>query len=142
MNDPRSLIPSVDALVGSAADVAGALVPSDSSDATAPADTVAARPVPVRLDRAPARGRPGRTPPGRRLIGVLDRPMVEGDYDVRVTSVVNINGLGGGGGDVVLRYEPPPPPPADTLTADDDEPADVDALPDTAVVPDSLGLFP
>jgi hypothetical protein len=58
---------------------------------------------------------PGRTRPGRRIVGQLDRPLEnEVEYEVRVTAVVNLNGLPGGGGEVTITYVPPPP---DTLAA-------------------------
>ena len=46
-----------------------------------------------------ARGR-GRTLPGRRIVLVLDRPLEPGvPYEVLVSGVVNVNGVGGGGGE-------------------------------------------
>jgi len=78
----------------------------------------------------------GRSRPARRLVGLLDGPLVpEVEYRLRVTSVVNINGLGGGGGEVTLVYEPPPPPPApDSAQVEPALPADSVAVPDSAGV--------
>ena len=65
------------------------------------------------------------------MVGLLQEPLVEGEYEVRVSSLVNINGLPGGGGEVVLAYEPPAPPADSTATDDDGA-----AAPDSAAVGD------
>lgn len=91
---------------------------ADGAGAPAAPSTVPSRPLPPRLDGAGSArdARPGRTLPGRRLVGLLDRPLEEGEYRVSVSGVVNINGVPGGGGEVTLAYEPPPPP-TDSTTA-------------------------
>jgi hypothetical protein len=56
--------------------------------------------------------------PGRRLVALLDAPLEVGvEYQVRVSSVVNVNGLPEGGGEAALLLEAPPPP--DTPAAAD-----------------------
>jgi hypothetical protein len=145
-------IEAVQAAEAAAAAAAAADTLFDSPAAapdTAGADTLVAdtlpepepRPIPPRLtgqtgaQAAPA----GRSRPGRRIVGQLDGLLEPGvEYQVRVTDVVNINGLPGGGGDVTLTYEPPPPPAPDSAAAPDADDAVVPA--DTAVVPDTLGV--
>lgn len=86
-----------------------AVTPTDPGRDTV---TVPGRPLPPRLagSTGAPRATPGRAPPGRRIVGLLDRPLESGvAYQLRVTSVVNINGLPGGGGDATVVYEPPPP---------------------------------
>jgi hypothetical protein len=82
--------------------------------------------------RAPASGR---TRPARRIVGLLDGPLQpDVEYQLRVTSVVNINGLPDGGGELTLTYAPPAPPAADTTLQSGDVPADSAAVPDTTDV--------
>jgi hypothetical protein len=53
----------------------------------------------------------GRILPGRRVLLVLDRPLVPGvPHDVVVGGVVNVNGVGGGGGEARVVLEPPAQP--------------------------------
>jgi len=59
---------------------------------------------------------PGRVLPGRRVVALLDGPVrVDVAYQVDVSSVENINGLGGGGGSVTLLRQAPAP--ADSTAA-------------------------
>jgi hypothetical protein len=61
-----------------------------------------------------------RVVPGRRLVALLDAPILRDvEYTVRAASVVNVNGLAGGGGEATLVFETPPDTVvADTLTGD------------------------
>jgi hypothetical protein len=70
----------------------------------------------------------GRMLPSSRLVLLLAAPLEQDvEYGVRVSSVVNINGLEGGGGEGTFVLEPPVPdtvavdtmavPPIDTLGA-------------------------
>lgn len=111
-------------------------------DSVVVAPVVERRPLPPRLAGATGAQRPpeGRTRPGRRIVGRLDTALEESvEYQLRVTTVVNINGLPGGGGDVTVVYEPPP---ADTLDLDaaGDAPGDAVLLDSAAVLADTLGL--
>ena len=111
----------IDSIAAAEAAAAGSLVEPDSatdSVTVAVPDSVDAgpaaepRPIPPRLAGAPApqSGASARTRPGRRIVGRLDGPLDSGvEYQLRVTAVVNVNGLPGGGGEVTLTYEPPPP---------------------------------
>ncbi len=146
MNDPATgngadsatvVVPEVDTLTLDLTGDSLVVAPNGPGAATgpAPAAPIPSRPTPPRLSGAPAGIRPGHTPTGRRLVGVLDGPLAAGEYEISVGSVVNINGLGDGGGEVVLVYEPPPPP-ADSVAADPDG-----ALaPDSAAVTDSVAV--
>ena len=108
---------------------------------------------PTRLDPLPG-PRPGPTAdgrrvlPGRRIVAQLSEPLVlDVEYEVRLSSVVNINGLPGGGGTAPLVWESPPPPDTlaapDTLVTDtlvtDTLVTDTLAVPDTGVV-DTLSV--
>ncbi len=147
---PPPTADSVDAGAGPADTAQVAVDPGGATGAAVDAGAPAARPVPARLQGAPTQARPGRTPPGRRLVGVLDRPLVEGTFEIRVTSVVNISGLLGGGGDVTLEYTPPPPPPPpDSAQAADSVPPNGDATdagpaagPGQPAPADTLGFRP
>jgi hypothetical protein len=62
----------------------------------------------------------GRVLPGRRMVALLDAPLeLDTEYEVRVGSVRNLNGLPGGGGTATLLLEAPPPATADTTAAPD-----------------------
>ncbi len=88
--------------------------------------------------------------PGQTLVGVPDVGLHPGVlYEVSITGVVNIAGLGGGGGMDTVQWEPPPPDtvsPADSAAASDSSQAVVggdldsmevaDTLPRDTVVPD------
>jgi len=127
-----------DSLVVASADSSDA-APGDSLAVTGPdagnalagaaggAAAVDRRPLPPRLPNplGPSTT-PGRTRPGRRIVGQLDAPLEIGvEYQLRVTGVVNINGLRDGAGDVTLIFEPPAP---DTVPAEvDGGPTGVDA---------------
>jgi hypothetical protein len=126
-----------------------AAAPDTAGADTLVADTLVAdtlpepepRPIPPRLTgQTGAQAAPvGRSRPGRRIVGQLDGLLEPGvEYQVRVTDVVNINGLPGGGGDVTLTYEPPPEPAPDSAAAPDADDAVVPA--DSPVVPDTLGV--
>ena len=79
---------------------------------------------------------PGRVLPGRRLVALLDAPLEVGvEYQVRVSSAVNLNGLPEGGGEATLVLEAPPPP--DTPAAADSVQAP-DTVPDGARAPDTV----
>jgi hypothetical protein len=75
-------------------------------------------------------------------VGRLEAPLDVGvEYQVTVSSVVNLNGLDGGGGEATLLLEAPtiaePPGPGDSITA-----ADSTLVPDPAGAPpppDTLG---
>jgi len=93
---------------------------------------------PTRLDPLPG-PRPGPTAderrvlPGRRVVAKLSEPLVlDVEYEVELSSMVNINGLAGGGGIATLVRESPPPP--DTLALQDSLETDSLAVPDTGVV--------
>jgi hypothetical protein len=74
----------------------------------------------------------GRVLPGRRLVALLDAPLEVGvEYQVRVTSVVNLNGVPGGGGETTLLLDAPPPAPSPP-------PQDDPALPDSVAAPGDL----
>jgi hypothetical protein len=129
--------------------------PDSAAPGTTPSDTVAvAPPAPARSGppqlpgvrggggRGAASGGqagappPGRVLPGRRLVALLDAPLEVGvEYQVRVTSVVNLNGLPEGGGEAMLLLEAPPPP--DPPAAADSLPA-ADTVPDGAPAPDTV----
>ncbi len=113
-----------------------AAVGRDTAAAAAPSDTVGGAPgapggaqepprrrPPPRLP-GPARSTgaaatvPGRVLPGRRIVALLDAPVLfDVEYQVDVSSVTNINGLGGGGGSVTLVREAPAPAAADSAGA-------------------------
>jgi hypothetical protein len=93
----------------------------------------------------------GRILPSSRLVLLLAEPLEQDvEYGVRVSSVVNINGLEGGGGEGTFVLEAPVPdtvavdtmavPPVDTMAV---PPVDTMAVPpvDTMAVPpvDTLG---
>lgn len=84
---------------------------------------------------------PDGTPlPSQRLVLVLDSPIAPGaTYRVRLSGVVNVNGLGGGGGEATFGRDPAPP---DTAAAAADTGGV--ALPDTGAVapPDTGGVAP
>jgi hypothetical protein len=83
---------------------------------------------------------PGRVLPGRRLVALLDTPLEVGaEYRVRVSSVVNLNGLPGGGGEVTLVLEAAAP--RDSTAVPDTVPAP-DSVPDDAPVPDTVPANP
>ena len=128
-------------------DAAARAAPAPAADTTADSlatpvpDSVAAAPPAPQRPRPPrltgsteSQGAPpGRARPGRRIVGQLDGALEPGvEYQLRVTDVVNINGLPGGGGDATLVFEPPAP---DT-TSRDASPAD------SAAVADTLGVRP
>ena len=102
---------------------------------------------PTRLDPLPG-PRPGPTAdgrrvlPGRRIVAQLSEPLVlDVEYEVRLSSVVNINGLPGGGGTAPLVWESPPPP--DTLAAPDTLVTDTlvtDTLVTDTLVTDTLAV--
>ena len=80
------------------------------------------RPGPPRLDAAQGGGRGGRGGgaavarplPTRRIVGLLDAPLATDiEHLVRVSGVVNINGIGGGGGDEITLLLRPPSPEGD-----------------------------
>lgn len=88
----------------------------------------------------------GRPLPGREAFVLLsDTLAVEVPYEVTVSGVTNIDGVGGGGGEATVLYSPPPP---DTTGAAVDttgaQPDTTGAEPDTTGVrPDTLRLvFP
>lgn len=93
---------------------------------------------PTSLDRLQGE-RPGvtadgrRVLPGRRIVILLAEPLVEeAEYEVQISSVLNINGLAGGGGVTSLLLESPPPP--DTTVVDTLAVTDTVAVPDTGSV--------
>lgn len=147
--DSFARLDSIDASAAQAAAVAAAPPADSTADTLAvvppPVDTAgqapapSSRATPTRLTGSTgARGPSGRSRPARRLVGLLDGPLVpEVEYLLRLTSVTNINGLGGGGGEVPLVYEPPPPPPPPDTTQV--EPA---AQADSLAAPDSTGARP
>ncbi len=133
--------------------------PDSAAPGTVPSDAVPSDTVPV-APPAPARspppqlpgvrggggggaasggqagGTPGRVLPGRRLVVLLDAPLEVGvEYQVRVTSVLNLNGLPEGGGEATLVLEAPPPP--DTPAAADSVPA-IDTVPGGTPAPDTV----
>jgi hypothetical protein len=124
-----------------------AVTPADQGGAPPP---VPGRPLPPRLagSTGAQRATPGRAPPGRRIVGLLDRPLESGvEYALRVTSVVNINGLPGGGGDTTLVYEPPPPDtvpqdPGAVPRANTNDAVGGASAADSTAVADTLGLRP
>lgn len=116
-----------------------------------PADTVVvtdppARPPPTALPQLQG-SRAGPTPdgrrvlPGRRIVIVLQEPLIpDVEYTARLDGVTNINGLGGGGGEATFVLEPlPEPAPArDTGTAPDTGAVtDTSAVLDTSAVSDT-----
>jgi len=141
--DSFARLDSIDAAAARA--VAPVQLPDSAADslAAAPApDSAVQVPAPTRRAAPPRltgstgnRGQSGRSRPARRLVGLLDGPLVpEVEYTLRATSVVNINGLAGGGGEVTLVCEPPPPPSDSTAV----EPTPGDSV----AVPDSTGVRP
>lgn len=106
-------------------DTTSAAVPED---APGPAETeTEPPPAPVVRDTAepgdPQRERPTAQ---QNFIVILDGVLVpEAPYEVEVSNITNINGVGGGGGTVGFSRPAPPPPPEDTTRAEADSvPAD------------------
>lgn len=148
VSDSLARLDSIDAAVAdTAAPVADTVAPvadtiAQVADTVAqvvdPADTVRirppARPGPPTLQ--PLQGaRPGPTQdgrrvlPGRRIVLLVSEPLTyDVEHEVRVSGVVNINGLTGGGGVAPLVLETPA---VDTTSVDSL------AAPDTGVVPDT-----
>jgi hypothetical protein len=81
----------------------------------APRPRVPSRPAPPALtaSRGAASGRGRERPiPARRLVAVLGSALdVDVEYDVTVSGVVNINGVGRGGGEATVVRRPPELPP-------------------------------
>ncbi len=70
------------------------------------------------------------------LVGVLEEPLFPGaSYEVTISGVVNIAGLGNGGGVDTILWEPPEPDTA--ATADSTTVGDSAAVSDTTVGPDA-----
>jgi hypothetical protein len=87
--------------------------------------------------RGGARGRgPERPLPGRRLVALLASPLeVDVEYDVTVSGVTNINGVGDGGGETTLLLPPPEPPPNRPEPSPDGAPP---GAPPPAAAPDTI----
>jgi hypothetical protein len=81
----------------------------------------------------PPGGGPSRPLPTRRIVGLLDAPLVvDVEYQASVTGVVNINGLTGGRGEVTLVLRPPAPavePPLPDSLAPETLPPDTTGAP-------------
>ncbi|MDH3270076.1 MAG: Ig-like domain-containing protein [Gemmatimonadota bacterium] len=78
--------------------------------------------------------------PGRRIVLLLSEALLyDVEYEVQVSGVVNIAGLGGGGGVASLVLEAPPADTmvVDTTAAPDSAAIDTLAVPDSAVLPDT-----
>jgi hypothetical protein len=84
--------------------------------------------------------------PKQEIFARLSEPLAPNElYEVVVSGVVNLNGLGGGGGESSITWEPPEPPPeaeadtAGTVLPDTVAPPDtgVVVLPDTVAPPDT-----
>lgn len=87
---------------------------------------------PEELDPGDA-GEPPPVLPRQEFFVLLAEPLVPDQlFQVTVTGVSNINGLGGGGGEASFTWEPPEPPPEET-------PDTAAMLPDTAGVPPDTG---
>ena len=133
--------------------VAQARADSAAQAEAAPGDTTAAddpelTPVPAEAEAAadpppapaePGAGAAGEVDAGRptaqqTFIVILDGVLVpEIPYEVEVSNITNINGVGGGGGTVEFNRPAPPPPPEDTVQAEADSVA-TDTIP--AAAPD------
>ena len=133
--------------------VAQARADSAAQAEAAPGDTTAAddpelTPVPAEAaaaaDPPPAPAEPGAGAAGevdagrptaqQTFIVILDGVLVpEIPYEVEVSNITNINGVGGGGGTVEFNRPAPPPPPEDTVQAEADSVA-TDTIP--AAAPD------
>ena len=131
--------------------VAQARADSAAQAEAAPGDTTAAddpelTPVPAEAaaaaDPPPAPAEPGAGAAGevdagrptaqQTFIVILDGVLVpEIPYEVEVSNITNINGVGGGGGTVEFNRPAPPPPPEDTVQAEADSVA-TDTIPAAA----------
>jgi hypothetical protein len=138
----------------------GAVVPTDTGavvDTTAPLppDPVPEPAPDARLppDLRPMQGvAPGpiegtdRVVPGRRLVALLDAPILRDvEYTLGAASVVNVNGVAGGGGEATFVFETPPDTVVgDTLTGDtlSVDTLSVDTLGVDTLSVDTLGADP
>ena len=115
-----------DSVAGAQADPSeqAAAVAEDSTAAEDPAGEAApsadVQPPPPAVREAPGPGaeQAERPPATQNFIVILDGVLVpEAPYEVEVSNITNINGVGGGGGTVSFTRPAPPPPPEDTIQA-------------------------
>ncbi len=115
---------------------------ADPEAAPGPAETEPAPPPAPAAQDAPAAGEAEQERPTAQqtFVVILDGVLVpEVPYEVEISNITNINGVGEGGGTVGFsRPAPPPPPPEDTTQAETDSVA-TDTIPappgDTLTVP-------
>ena len=105
--------------------------PGDTTAAADPELTPAPAEAEAAADPPPAPAEPGAGAAGevdggpptaqQTFIVILDGVLVpEIPYEVEVSNITNINGVGGGGGTVEFSRPAPPPPPEDTVQAEAD----------------------
>ncbi|MCY4646470.1 MAG: Ig-like domain-containing protein [Gammaproteobacteria bacterium] len=105
--------------------------PGDTTAAADPELTPAPAEAEAAADPPPAPAEPGagaaeevdggRPTAQQTFIVILDGVLVpEIPYEVEVSNITNINGVGGGGGTVEFSRPAPPPPPEDTVQAEAD----------------------
>ncbi|MDE0359284.1 MAG: carboxypeptidase regulatory-like domain-containing protein [Gammaproteobacteria bacterium] len=114
---------------------------TDPEAAPAPAETEPAPPPAPAVQDAPAAGEAEQERPTAQqtFVVILDGVLVpEVPYEVEISNITNINGVGEGGGTVGFSRPAPPPPPEDTTQAVADSVA-TDTIPappgDTLTVP-------
>lgn len=113
---------------------------ADPGDAPGPAETEPDPPPAPAAQDAPATGEAEERPTAQQaFVVILDGVLVpEVPYEVEISNITNINGVGGGGGTVGFTRPAPPPPPEDTTQAEADSVA-TDTIPaapgDTLTLP-------
>ncbi len=104
---------------------------ADPADTPGPAETeTGPSPAPAVPDAAGTAETEEERPTAQQtFVVILDGVLVpEVPYEVEVSSITNINGVGGGGGTVGFTRPAPPPPPEDTVQAEADSVA-TDTIP-------------
>ena len=120
-----------------AGDTTAAADPGDAPEAAEPEPDPP--PAPAEQDAAEAGEAEERPTAQQTFVVILDGVLVpEVPYEVEISNITNINGVGGGGGTVGFSRPAPPPPPEDTTQAEVDSVA-TDTIPappgDTLTVP-------
>ncbi|MDE0075718.1 MAG: Ig-like domain-containing protein [Gammaproteobacteria bacterium] len=104
---------------------------ADPEAAPGPAETEPAPPPAPAAQDAPEAGEAEQEEPTAQqtFVVILDGVLVpEVPYEVEISNITNINGVGGGGGTVGFTRPAPPPPPEDTTQAEADSVA-TDTIP-------------